>query len=266
MGTEATDSSHTPFGTDRVARRGERRPRQPLRLLLVGFLLLAAGCFAAPTPPPPSPSGPPFPGYPSIPPYSGSQCKTVLLIGDSIMTPVNNLGTVLQQSSRCANVINAAVNGTAPAGTLGGVNWSTRLQELIDQHHPQIVVIQFVGNGFDGTNDAAWLSQLQSGIINLVDIAKVSGVPYVAIAPVAAPLAPNLVGMNQFISWELNAIIPGATKIDLNPYLAPGYQFTEFMTFPEGTRRVRNDFVHLSELGAFISGFVIAAAIAPEWT
>ncbi len=225
---------------------------------------MAAGCVAAPPPPPPS--APPFPGYPSIPLYSGNQCKTVLLIGDSLMTPVSNVQQVLEQSGRCANVINAAVDGTAPAGNLQGVNWSTRLQGLIDQHHPQIVVIQFVGNGFDGTNDAAWLAQQQAGIINLVDIAKASGVPYVAIAPVVPNAAPNLVGMNEFISWELNANIPGATKIDLNPYLAPGYQYTEYLTFPEGVLKVRNDLVHLSDLGASISGYVIAAAIAPEWT
>ena len=241
----------------------DRRSRRAFRLLLVGSLLLAAGCFAAP---PPSPSGPPFPGYPSIPHYSGSQCKTVLLIGDSIMSPVGNVGDVLQQSGRCATVVNAAVNGTAPGGTFQGVNWSTRLQGLIDQYHPQIVVIQFVGNGFDGTNDADWLAQQQAGIVNLVDIAKASGVPYVALAPVAQNAAPNLVGMNEFISWELNADIPGATKIDLNPYLAPGYQYTEYLAFPEGVLKVRNDLIHLSDLGASISGYVIAAAIAPEWT
>ena len=243
----------------------ERHPRRAFRLLLVGTLLLAAGCFAPPPPPPP-PNAPPFPGYPGIPLYSGTQCKTVLLVGDSLMTPVGNVGDVLQQTGRCANVVNAAVLGTSPAGNLEGVNWSTRLQGLIDQHHPEIVVIQFVGNGFDGTNDAAWLAQQQAGITDLVNIAKANGVPYVAIAPVAQPAAANLAGMNEFISWELNADIPGATKIDLNPYLAPGYKYTEYLTFPEGVLKVRNDLVHLSDLGASISGYVIAAAIAHEWT
>ena len=73
---------------------------------------------------------------------------------------------MLQQSGRCANVINAAVNGTAPSGTLQGVDWSTRLQALIDQHDPEIVVIQFVGNGFDGTNDAAWHSSKPASSIS----------------------------------------------------------------------------------------------------
>ena len=58
-----------------------------------------------------------------------------------------------------------------------------------------------------------------------------------AIAPVAQPAAANLAGMNEFIGWELNADIPGATKIDLNPYLAPGYKYTEYLTFPEGCSR-----------------------------
>ena len=42
--------------------------------------------------------------------------------------------------------------------------------------------------------------------------------------------------MNEFIVVELNADIPGATKIDLNPYLAPGYKYTEYLTFPECSR------------------------------
>jgi len=150
----------------------ERHSRRAFPLLLVSLLVLVAGCFAPPSPPP---SAPQFPGYPSIPHYSGTQCKTVLLIGDSLMTPVTNVQDVLQQSGRCSNVVNAAVNGTAPAGNLQGVDWSTRLQGLVDQLHPQIVVIQFVGNGFDGTNDAAWLAQQQAGIINLVDIANGKG-------------------------------------------------------------------------------------------
>ena len=96
----------------------QRRSRRAFPLLLVGSLLvLAAGCFSAPPPPPPPASAPAFPGYPGIAPYTGSQCKTVLLIGDSLMTPVGNVGEVLQQSGRCANVFNAAVNGTAPAET-----------------------------------------------------------------------------------------------------------------------------------------------------
>ena len=242
----------------------EHRSRRAFPLLLVGLLVLAAGCFAPPSPPPPS--APQFPGYPSIPHYSGTECKTVLLIGDSIMTPVSNVQDVLQQSGRCATVVNAAVNGTAPAGALQGVDWSTRLPSLIDQYHPQIVVMEFVGNGFDGTNDAAWLAQLQAGITNLVNIAKTSGVPYVAIAPVAQPAAANLAGMNEFIDWEMGAAIPGATKIDLNPYLAPGDKYSQFLTFPDGVKQVRNDLIHLSDLGASIAGYVIAAAIAPEWT
>jgi hypothetical protein len=242
----------------------EQRFRRAVTAVAAAFLLLAAGCFAGP-PPPPS-SAPAFPGYPSIPPYSGSQCKTVLLIGDSLMTPISNVEDVLEQSGRCANVINAAVNGTAPGGMLQGVDWSSRLQGLIDQHHPQIVVMQFVGNGFDGgMNDAAWLAQQQAGIINLVDIAKRSGVPYVAVAPVVPEAAANLLAMNQFLMWQLNANIPGATKIDLNPYLAPGYKYTEYLTFPEGIRKVRSDLVHLTDLGASVSGYVIAAAIAHEW-
>jgi hypothetical protein len=99
-----------------------------------------------------------------------------------------------------------------------------------------------------------------------VNIAKQSGVPYVAIAPVAAPATANLVWVNTFIAWEQSATIPGATKIDLNPYLAPGNKFSEDLDFgPDGIQTVRNDLLHLSDLGARIAGYVIAAAIAPEW-
>ena len=87
-----------------------------------------------------------------------------------------------------------------------------------------------------------------------MNIAKASGVPYVAIAPVAPPAADEPPGMNEFLMWQLNANIPGATKIDLNPYLAPGYKYTEYLTFPEGMLKVRNDLIHLSDLGSTSPG------------
>src|SRR5437763_17207071 len=121
----------------------ERRSRRAFPLLLVGLLVLVAGCFTSPPPSPPT--APQFPGYPAIPNYSGSQCKTVLLIGDSLMTPVSNVAEVLHQSGRCASVINAAVNGSAPTGTLQGVDWSSHLRDLNGQYHPDIVVIEFFG-------------------------------------------------------------------------------------------------------------------------
>ena len=91
--------------------------------LLVGLALavLVAGCFAGPPPPPP-PTAPAFPGYPGIPHYTGTDCKTVLLVGDSLLTSVKNVEDVLEQSGRCATVVNAAVNGTAPTGSLQGVD------------------------------------------------------------------------------------------------------------------------------------------------
>lgn len=231
--------------------------------LVIGLAALVASCVAPPASPPSA-----FPGYPFIPAYSGNQCKTVLMIGDSLLTPVSNVDDVLAQSGRCATVINAAVNGSAPTGNLQGVDWASRLRELIDQHDPDIIVIEFVGNGFDEhtpQEDETWLAQLK-GLQNLVDIAAEHGVPYVVIAPVAVPLANNLVYMNEFISWQQTADIAGATKIDMNPYLAPGNTYTEYMSFPDGVHRVRNDYLHLSDLGAYIEGYVIAAAIAPQWT
>ena len=227
--------------------------------------VLIAGCFAAPSPPT---NAPPFPGYPAIPNYSGSQCKTVLLIGDSLMTPVSSVAEVLHQSGRCANVINAAVNGSAPTGTLQGVDWSSHLRDLIGQYHPDIVVIEFIGNGFGTGDDVTWLSQLQAGIQNLVNIAKVSGVPYVAIAPMAAAATTDQVWQNQFLTWQQRADIPGAKKVDLNPYLAPGNQYSKYLDFGAngGIQQVRTDVLHLTDLGSNVAGYVIAAAIAPEWT
>jgi hypothetical protein len=231
----------------------------------LAIAVLVAGCFAAPPPPPPS--APAFPGYPEISHYTGTQCKTVLLIGDSLITPVSNVGEVLQGSGRCATVINEAVNGSAPTGNLQGVDWSTHLQTLISQYHPDIVVIEFIGNGFGIGDDAAWLSQLQAGIQNLVNIAKFSGVPYVAIAAMAAEATANQVWQNRFLTWEQSATIPGSKKVDLNPYLAPSNRFSEYLDFgPDGVQKVRSDVVHLTNLGAHVAGYVIAAAIAPEWT
>ena len=113
-----------------------------------------------------------------------------------------------------------------------------------------------------------WLSQLQAGIQNLVNIAKVSGVPYVAIAPMAAAATTDQVWQNQFLTWQQTADIPGAKKVDLNPYLAPGNQYSKYLDFGAngGIQQVRTDVLHLTDLGSNVAGYVIAAAIAPEWT
>ena len=39
--------------------------------------------------------------------------------------------------------------------------------------------------------------------------------------------------------------------------------YSQFLTFPDRVKQVRNDQIHLSDLGASIAGYVIAAAIAP---
>jgi hypothetical protein len=81
----------------------------------------------------------------------------------------SNVGNVLQQSGRCATLINAAVNGSAPTGNLQGVDWSSHIQALVGQYNPDIVVMNFVGNAFGADDDAAWpgtsspLRSLRSG-------------------------------------------------------------------------------------------------------
>ena len=136
------------MGRKPTERRSRRASLAPRRLAPAGGRVLHPTATSAAE----RPAVPGIPEHPAL--QAGTQCKSVLLIGDSLMTPVSNVQDVLQQSGRCSDVVNAAVNGTAPAGNLQGVDWSTRLQGLVDQLHPQIVVIQFVGNGFDGTNDA----------------------------------------------------------------------------------------------------------------
>ena len=71
--------------------------------------------------------------------------------------------------------------------------------------------------------------------------------------------------MNEFIAWELNADIPGDEDRPQS-LPRPRIQVHGVPDLPRGVLKVRNDLVHLSDLGASISGYVIAAAIAHEWT
>lgn len=248
-------------GTMTPVRKGGNG-RKRLRLILV--VIFISGCRA---PAPETTTAPRFPGYPHIPRYGGSQCKNVLLVGDSLLTPVQDVADVLRQSGRCNTTINAAVKGTAPTGNLQGVHWPTRLQQYVNDFHPDIVVIEFAGNGFaEATDDSAWLSELENGLQNSVNIALQTGVNYVAIAPMPALATDNLAWIGRFLSWQRTAPIPSAKKIDLNPYLAPGNQYSEYLDFgPDGVQKVRGDLLHLNDLGAWIAGYVIAANIAPGW-
>jgi hypothetical protein len=192
----------------------------------------------------------------------------VLLIGDSTLTPVMNVGSVLAQFGRCAQVWNHAANGTAPVwGNLSGTDWQVSLPILLAQLRPTAVVIEFIGNGFTDGNlaDGSWLALLKAGERQLITDVQAAGAhAYVAIPPdaLAYPVS-TLIGMGQFIAWQRGTDL-GATKIDQGVNLAPG-GFTGWLSFSNGIQRVRPDMVHVTPLGASIEGWNIAAGLQAEW-
>lgn len=100
---------------------------------------------------------------------------TVLVVGDSISAAfgleteqgwVHMLGERLAQGSGEHQVVNASVSGDTSAGGLA------RLAPLLEQHRPEVVVIELGGN--DGLRGQA-PAQLQQNLAAMVDRSRAAG-------------------------------------------------------------------------------------------
>lgn len=244
----------------------EHHPPVKRSVLAAAVALLAlAACVGGGDPPPAD--APDFPGYDPITQYAGNECHTVLLVGDSLITPTTAAtAAALEGSGRCTDVVQGGVNGSAPGGDAQGVVWRDRLADLIDQEDPDVLVIEFIGNGFPSGDQSAYMAEMQDGLAELVGIGQGAGVStYVAVPPDVLTYSDALAGAQDFIAWQ-RATDLGAPKIDIGAKLTPtGY--TAWLRFPDGIKRVRQvDNVHLSDLGITISGATVAAGIQLEWS
>lgn len=117
---------------------------------------------------------------------SGAPTKRVLLFGDSLMVAAGpEITTRLAAKGMAATVTNGADNGASPVlypwpGTNHGPH--TELQALLDTHDPDVVVVNFTGNGFAG-GQAGW-DQWDANIDAMSSAIRASGaVVYWTIPP-----------------------------------------------------------------------------------
>jgi hypothetical protein len=241
---------------------------------IAGIVVLASACFSPPPPPPP-----PFPGLGgTITPYTGSECKTVMVAGDSL---ANQLGLSLQSrleaSGRCANVVNESVASTSVGDWAPG--GSDDLRRLLDAVHPDLVVVDFIGNeGQAGPqwDDPNYLADAAADATAIINAAKSRNIPIFWVIPPIAAWNCNFTQLSaqRFQEWE-QWIVANAGALTGNPLVDwrrpfGGEQYSSSFTFTMGVEEVRApDCVHFDFTpgnGQIIAADATVLAIEQQWT
>jgi hypothetical protein len=247
-----------------------------LGLALAGALL--SGCLAI------APSGPPFPGYSgTLSAYHGSDCKTVLITGDSLSLSMGSaLQGVLTSSGRCAHVVNAAVAGTSLGDWLPRPDALYPIDQIVARYHPDVVVMEHVGNQglicpycfgpiWTDPNYEADAGALATQISSAV---RGAGVPLVwAIPPVSAFSCDfGSLSAARFVQWK-DWISANAEAITGNPpadWRRPfgGETYSSAFDFGPGVgpQTVRDfDCTHFKPMGSDVAAYATAIAIEGFW-
>lgn len=152
-------------------------------------------------------------------PAAYSASKTVLVLGDSLSAEyglargtgwVALLEQRLQQKKIAATVVNASISGET---TSGG---KTRLPELLNKHHPDIVIVELGGN--DALRGLA-LNASENNFRDMVDMVKAAKAKVLL---VGMQIPPNY---GRDYTEKFSAIYPKVakdTKAELVPFLLDG--------------------------------------------
>lgn len=211
-----------------------------------------------------------FAGVGVVQPYAGSECKSVLVVGDSLaysMAP--HLQARLAASGRCSTVVNRAWGGTSTG------DWVGALGPIIDEVHPDVVVIEFIGNeGIAGPAwpDPGWLGISAQNAITITDAALNRGIKlYWAIPPVGAFYCQwgslQAYWWPHWASW-IRTWLPTVRPVGLIDWRTPfgGELYTATFVFPDGPRTLRqNDCVHMTYEGDEVAADATVVAIQHEW-
>jgi hypothetical protein len=197
------------------------------------------------------------------------------MTGDSIAQEAGTaLHAALSAGGRCNTVINVAI----PGSSLG--DWqpghSLDLGAAIDRHHPDLVVMEHVGNeGKTGpfAADPNYQRSAANDAIALSNVAKSRGVPlFWAVPPVAAyfcdPATLSGLRFNQWKDWiTANALaITGNTAVDWRRPFG-GQAYSGSFTFPDGVHVVRTpDCTHLTPAGERVAAQATVIGIQEDWT
>lgn len=266
-----------------TGRRGGRttRPTSAIAAALLAGLVLAA-CVPM-TSEPEAPPAPPFPGLPSVAPYAGSECKTVLVIGDSIAWSMGrDLEEAFAETGRCADVVNAGAEATsvvqwAPGGSAG-------LDDALAGVTPDLVVVHLVGNqGDEGPNagapdalpwtDPDWLPTTIAAALAIVD-GLPAGVPVYWSVPLKSAWSCDWTSLNAqrwdaWAAWVRDVLAVERPEVHVSDWRPTfgGDEFVLAYEFDDGsTDDVRlTDCVHLSRTGDGIAAALVVAASAGEW-
>ncbi|HSO95034.1 MAG TPA: hypothetical protein VLV81_03230 [Acidimicrobiia bacterium] len=223
----------------------------------------------------------------AVDPAPGGVCRTVLVVGDSVMGQVaSQLGSLFQQHGYCATVDNEAVAGTSPSQFEASTTWTSRLQTLLSRSHPDVVVAFFQGNGALGANPPdpdARLATNEAESLNMIDVARAAGVPIYWTYPMLSATgcqwsaAFNVNGYEAYRQWvntQLATLRPGVVRVNANvltPNAGPTQRgpaaYNDALTFPGvGRQRVRLvDCLHLDGAGPHAVAYEVVRATQGLW-
>ena len=245
----------------------------------VAALLLAA-CGSS-DPSPRAASAGSFPVYdwePSgeIPPGPGAAgaCRKVLVVGDSLAVETAPfLQRRYDRSGYCAEVVNEAVSGSAPASYHPDGKWTDEFRMQLAEHRPDLVVSFFNGNGGAALQPANY-----DATTALIAIAAEHGVPmYWVLPPQSAYLCDwdepdNRDGYLAYRRWVTSNVPGQAATVNgnvLTPNAGPssgreGYNDT--LRIGDEEEVVRDfDCVHLTDPGAAVVAHEIVFSTHGEW-
>ncbi|TWH76859.1 acyl-CoA thioesterase-1 [Azomonas agilis] len=146
----------------------------------------------------------------------GALAGTLLVVGDSISAGfglktgqgwVSLLQERLKEQAADWVVVNASISGDTTAGGL------SRLPKLLDQHQPEVVILELGGN--DGLRGQA-LNKMQQNLATMIDLSQTQGA---SVLLLGMRLPPNLgVRYTQSFAQVFDALAEGK-KVAYLPFL-----------------------------------------------
>ena len=265
------------------------RPTGRCRILLLVPLLLgfAAACMPldAGTPSAPASAIPEYAPSGRIRPPASSECKSVLVVGDSLLGQAQEqVKSVFGDRGYCAHVDVYGIPGSAPAGQLKVFAlevpgpWTQLLRQFLDEKHYDAVVAWFQGNTGSVTTE-----QNMQDSYAMLEVAREHGVPmWWTLPPLGAALGCNwsspysLDGYERYRAFVFNELVPntGVKTINgnvLTPLAGPTQEgpdgYTNEVRLPNGKAAlVRDaDCLHLAGRGADLYARELLYALQGLW-
>jgi hypothetical protein len=221
----------------------------------------------------------------TIRPPASAECKSVLVVGDSLLgQSQNQVKAIFGDHGYCADVDVYGIPGSAPAGQLKvyGTDipgpWTDLLRKFLDERHYDAVVAWFQGNSGEVSTQ-----QNMEQSYAMVEVAKEHGVPmWWTLPPLGAALGCNwstpytVDGYERYRTFVFDELVPntGVKTVDANvltPLAGPreagpeGYS-SEVRLANGGVALVRDaDCLHLAGRGGDLYAHELLFALQGLW-